>query len=152
MSKSIIKEIIIILLLCLAIIVVLGLLLYEYVPMSKIVPEPVSYSTPEDVKQELLEVGEIDESQVIMTYEVDSSDLNNYEMIKNYNPGKVNPFSSYQAETNTTSSNGETTSTTGNTTNNANGNTGTNTETNSSNIENGSNTSEGHYFQDKGTK
>ena len=152
MSKSIIKEIIIILLLCLAIIVVLGLLLYEYVPMSKVVPEPVSYTTPEDVKQELLEAGEIDENQVIMTYEVDSSDLNKYERIKNYNPGKANPFSSYQAETNTTSSNGETTSTTGGTTNNANGSTGTNTGTNSSNNENGSNSSGGHYFQDKGTK
>lgn len=153
MAKSIIKEIIIILLLCLAIIVVLGLLLYEYVPMSKVVPEPVSYTTPEDVKQELVEVGEVDESEVIMTYEVNSSDLNNYEKIKNYNPGKANPFSSYQAQsTEETSSNGNTTSTTGGTTNNANGSTGTNTGTNSSNNGNGSNSSGGHYFQDKGTK
>ena len=146
MSKSIIKEIIIILLLCLAIIIVLGLLLYEYVPMSKVVPEAVSYTTPEDVKEELVQAGEVDDNKVIMTYEVDSSDLNNYERIKNYNPGKANPFSSYQAETNTTSSNGETT---GVTTNNANGSTGTNTGANS---ENGSNSSGGHYFQNKGTK
>ena len=83
MSKSIIKEIIIILLLCLAIIVVLGLLLYDYVPMAKVVPEPVSYTTPEDVKEELVQAGEIDDNQVIMTYEVNSSDLNNYERIKN---------------------------------------------------------------------
>ena len=95
MSKSIIKEIIIILLLCLAIIVVLGLLLYDYVPMAKVVPEPVSYTTPEDVKEELVQAGEVDDNQVIMTYEVNSSDLNNYEKIKNYNPGKANPFSSY---------------------------------------------------------
>ena len=83
MSKSIIKEIIIILLLCLAIIVVLGLLLYDYVPMAKVVPEPVSYTTPEDVKEELVQAGEVDDNQVIMTYEVNSSDLNNYEKIKN---------------------------------------------------------------------
>ncbi len=35
MAKSIIKELIIVLLLCLAIILVLGILLYEYVPVSK---------------------------------------------------------------------------------------------------------------------
>ena len=150
MKKSILKELIIVLLLCLAIILILAILLYEYVPMSKVVPEPVSYTTPEDVKQELLEAGEIDESQVIMTYEVDSSDLNNYERIKNYNPGKANPFSSYQAQsTEETSSNGNTTSTTGGTTSNANGCTGANTGTYSGN---GSNSSGGHYFQDKGTK
>ena len=65
--------------------------------MAKVVPEPVSYTTPEDVKEELVQAGEVDDNQVIMTYEVNSSDLNNYEKIKNYNPGKANPFSSYQS-------------------------------------------------------
>ncbi len=31
-----------------------------------------------------------------MTYEVDSTDLNNYKRIQNYKPGKANPFSSYE--------------------------------------------------------
>ena len=79
MAKTIIKEIIIMLLLCLAIIIVLGLLLYDYVPMSKVVPDPVSYTTPEDVKQELIEAGNVDEDEVIMTYEVEPSDMTNYE-------------------------------------------------------------------------
>ena len=39
MAKKIIKEMIIILLLCLAIILILGLLLYDYVPTGKIIPE-----------------------------------------------------------------------------------------------------------------
>ena len=38
MAKTIIKEIIIMLLLCLAIILSLGILLYEYVPMTKTIP------------------------------------------------------------------------------------------------------------------
>lgn len=150
MSKSIIKEIIIILLLCLAIIVVLGLLLYEYVPMSKVVPEPVSYTTPEDVKEELIQSGEINESEVIMTYEVDSTDLRNYQSINNYNPGKANPFSSYQTQTTeTTSTNGGTTTSAGGTTT-----TGSAGNTNSSNSSgnSSSSTSGGHFFQDKGTK
>lgn len=149
MSKSIIKEIIIILLLCLAIIVVLGLLLYDYVPMAKVVPEPVSYTTPEDVKEELVQAGEVDDNQVIMTYEVNSSDLNNYEKIKNYNPGKANPFSSYQSQTNENgngnATDGNTTSTTGSTKDTTNANTNSNTTNNSS-------SSGGHFFQNKGTK
>ena len=148
MSKSIIKEIIIILLLCLAIIVVLGLLLYDYVPMAKVVPEPVSYTTPEDVKEELVQAGEVDDNQVIMTYEVNSSDLNNYEKIKNYNPRKANPFSSYQSQTNENgnATDGNTTSTTGSTKDTTNANTNSNTTTNNSS------SSGGRFFQDKGTK
>lgn len=148
MSKSIIKEIIIILLLCLAIIVVLGLLLYDYVPMAKVVPEPVLYTTPEDVKEELVQAGEVDDNQVIMTYEVNSSDLNNYEKIKNYNPGKANPFSSYQSQTNENgnATDGNKTSTTGSTKDTTNANTNSNTTTNNSS------SSGGHFFQDKGTK
>ena len=78
MAKNVIKEIIILLLLCLAIILLLGILLYEYVPMSKTVPNPVSYTTPEDVQQELAASSDVDNSQIILTYEVDSTDLNNY--------------------------------------------------------------------------
>ena len=39
MVKSIIKELIIVLLLLLAIILVLGVFLYDYMPMNKIVPK-----------------------------------------------------------------------------------------------------------------
>lgn len=78
MIKTFIKETIIILLLCLAIILLLGILLYEYVPTAKTIPNSAQYTTPENVKQELAESAEIDESQIILTYEVDSNDLNNY--------------------------------------------------------------------------
>lgn len=78
MAKSIIKELIIVLLLCLAIILVLGILLYEYVPVSKTIPNEVSYTTPEEVKEELLTSSDVDENQIVMTYEIDSTDLNNY--------------------------------------------------------------------------
>lgn len=153
MTKTIIREIIIMLLLCLAIIVVLGLLLYDYVPMSKVVPEPVSYVTPENVKQELQESGEVDESQVIMTYEVDATDLKNYQNVKNYNPGKVNPFSSYDTSNN---KNTTTTTTTSGVSGTASGS--SSTTTNNNNVNNSNNTqtetssSSGQFFQDKGIK
>ena len=141
MAKKIIKEIIIILLLCLAIILILGVLLYDYVPMAKIVPEPVSYTTPEEVEKELLEASEIDQSQIVMTYEIDGTDLNNYKRIQEYNPGKTNPFSSYKTVT-------------GNVTGNSSSTTQSQNGTNSSGASNSNNntTSGGTYFQDKGTK
>lgn len=150
MAKSIIKELIIVLLLCLAIILILSILLYEYVPMSKTVPNSVEYATPEDVKQELLTTGDVDESQIVMTYEINTDDLNNYKRINNYNPGKANPFSSYEVQTsgeNTTTN--ESASTSGS---------GTNTTTSSDNSteitqeNNKTTTSGGSYFKDKGTK
>ena len=152
MAKSIIKEIIIMLLLCLAIIIVLGLLLYDYVPMSKVVPEPVSYTTPEEVQQELKEAGSVDESQVIMTYEVDSTDLNNYKNIKNYKPGKANPFSSYEKETETNGTSSDNSSGSNSNGSSSNDQTTNNGSSSSSGTTDKTTTSEGRFFQDKVTK
>ena len=148
MAKNIVKEIIIILLLCLAIILILGILLYEYAPMSKTVPNPVSYTTPEEVQQELSSSSDVDTSQIIMTYEVDSTDLNNYERINDYQPGKANPFSSY-------ATNGENTTTSGSATggnSTSSGNSTTNNTSSSGSTSSNTTTSGGQYFQDKGTK
>lgn len=150
MAKKVIKEIIITLLLCLAIILILGLLLYDYVPMSKVVPEPVSYTTPEEVEEELLSAGGVDESQIVMTYQIDSTDLNNYKRIQDYKPGKTNPFSSYETGTtgeNTTNNNSSNGSSNGNSTTSSN-----NSSTTTNNTSDNTSTSGGTYFQDKGTK
>lgn len=141
MAKSILKELTIVLLLCLAIILVLGILLYEYVPMSKTIPNQVAYTTPEDVKAELQASDQVDESEIVMTYEINSDDLNNYKKIQDYKPGKANPFSSYQTQEST--KNTETGS-------NANGQ--TNATTSSSSTNSNTTTSGGSFFQDKGTK
>ena len=145
MAKNIVKEIIIILLLCLAIILILGILLYEYAPMSKTVPNPVSYTTPEDVQQELSSSSDVDTDQIIMTYEVDSTDLNNYERINDYQPGKANPFSSYQAS-------GENTTSSGSSTGGSTSSVSTNNTSSSGSTSSNTTTSGGQYFQDKGTK
>ena len=148
MAKNVIKEIIILLLLCLAIILLLGILLYEYVPMSKTVPNPVSYTTPEDVQQELASSSDVDNSQIILTYEVDSTDLNNYERINDYQPGKANPFSSYETS-------GENTTTNGSETGGSSSSSGSNSSSsNNSNTSTSGNTttSGGEYFKDKGIK
>lgn len=98
MAKKIIREMIIMLLLCIAIILILGVLLYTYAPGNKTMPEKISYTMPAEVKKELDAAALTEDQQVILTYEVNSNDLTNYQRVKNYNPGKPNPFSSIEAE------------------------------------------------------
>ena len=152
MAKNIIKEIIIMLLLCLAIILVLGVLLYEYVPSNKIIPDEVSYTTPEDIKEELSKSDGVDDEQVILTYSIDATDLNNYERINTYVPGKPNPFSSYD----TSASSGENTSQNGSSNGNSGTSSGSSNSSSSSSNNSGSSssgsTSGGSYLPDKGTK
>ena len=134
MAKKIIKEMIIMLLLVLAIILILGVLLYEYVPNNKMIPDKVSYTTPEEVQEELSKSKGVENDEIILTYSVDSTDLDNYERINTYVPGKVNPFSPY----NGTTSSEENATQTGNSTvtgdnTNSEGLTGTNHTTSSGN-------------------
>ena len=155
MAKNVIKEIIIILLLCLAIILILGILLYEYVPMTKTIPNPVSYTVPEEVETEIQDTSD----DVLLSFNndsegIDSTELNNYERINNYQPGKANPFSSYE---DTTSTSGENTTTGNSSTGGSSSSTTNPTGTNNSNNSTGNNnsqttTSGGQFFQDKGTK
>ncbi len=156
MAKSIIKELIIVLLLCLAIILVLGILFYEYVPITKTIPNEVSYTTPENVKQELLTSSDVDDSQIIMTYEVNSDDLNNYRRVQDYVPGKANPFSPYETTAENPTENGSSTGGSTSSNSSATGSTGTNTNTSTSgssgSTTDDSSSSGGHFFQNTGTK
>lgn len=98
MFKSVFKEIFIILLLCIAIVLVLGVIFYDYIPTNKAVPNKLStYVTPEDVKTEIDEqIAEINKVEV--SYEITGTDINLYKQTHSYTPGKVDPFS---ASTNT---------------------------------------------------
>ena len=146
MTKKVIKEIIIMLLLCLAIILILGVLLYEYVPSNKIIPDEVAYTTPTAVQEELSKSEDVESNEVILTYSVDSTDLDNYERINTYVPGKPNPFSSYETS-------GEDTDQSGSSTGSSNSGTSTSTGTNNSGSSNASNSTGGsEYYPDTGTK
>ena len=146
MAKKVIKEIIIMLLLCLAIILILGVLLYEYVPSNKIIPDEVSYTTPTAVQEELSKSEDVESDEVILTYSVDSTDLDNYERINTYVPGKPNPFSPYETS-------GEDTDQSGSSTGSGNSGTSTSTDTNNSGSSNTSTSTGGsEYYPDTGTK
>ncbi len=144
MLKSVLKEIFIILLLSIAIILILGILFYDYIPINKVVPEKEAYVTPENVQNE------IDESiaateKVEVTYEVTDSDLNIYKQSGSYTEGKANPFALEETTTNTSGNN--------NSSSNNNGNGSSNGNTNENN---GSSTvdenSTGTFFENEGIK
>lgn len=96
MVKSILKELCIIILLCIATVLVFGIAFYDFVPISKIVPNKVAYTVPQEIQNELNEdvtVQEIKPQQI--TYSVTSSDLKQYQSATVYQPGNPNPFQAY---------------------------------------------------------
>jgi len=129
--KTIMKDLIIVLLLVLAILLVLGVFLYDYIPMNKVVPKIEPYEAPNNVKEELEDAIEDNESTMTpIIREINSNDLKIYEKSKDYQKGKVNPF----ADTLTNTING----------NNVSNGTSTSTGSNTS--------SEGGYLPNTGTK
>lgn len=145
MVKRIIKEMIIIILLLCAIALILGIILYDYIPINKVVPEIEKYQTSESVKNEIKETIDTENSEIVVTYEMDSSDLKSFEKTNEYDKGKANPFSKYVVEPNETTN--QVNNTTNNTTNNT--NTSTNNNTTNNTNKNGSNST---FFNDSGTK
>lgn len=93
MVKSVIKEICIMLLLCVAIVLILGVIFYDYIPTNKAVPSKLeAYVTPENVQSEIEE--EITQiNKVEVTYQITGSDLNLYKQSNSYESGKRDPFS-----------------------------------------------------------
>ena len=132
MVKTILKEAGIVVLLLVAIVLILGIIFYDYNPSNKTVPAKVeAYAFPEDVKEELTETIQNLEQNIVRTYYIDSQDLSLYEATNDYDKGKANPF----AEVSSTS--------TGNTVDNN----GTNTASGSNVVQNNTNTSE--YLNNK---
>ena len=146
MVKNILKELIIILLLTLVIILLLGVLLYDYVPMNKVIPEKITYTASEEVRQISTEINEKKEEIPMTSYTVTSTDLKNYKKVNDYVAGRKNPFA-------TIGTGGETTGTEGTTGSTTSGGTTTGNTT-SSGMTNGGNTNENstNYYPDRGTK
>ena len=91
---KVIKEIIIMLLVCLVAMLALAIALYQYIPGKKVVPVISKYQASEQV-QDLLEDNidqKNDNDRVILTYEVTKGELSGYQVTNDYIPGKSNPF------------------------------------------------------------
>lgn len=109
MIKTIAKEAGIVILLLVAIILILGIVLYDYIPNNKSIPiKPQVYEFPSDIKEELQE--NVEEGQnIIKTYYIDETDLNAYESKKDYKKGNPNPFADSSTNSSTEVTNTEVT-------------------------------------------
>lgn len=99
MTKTI-KEIVIMLLVCLAILILLAIILYQYIPSRKQVPEIITYTATEEV-QDLLEddiMTRIEDKTPVETYKVTASDIKTYQTQQEYVPGKLDPFAEYSSQ------------------------------------------------------
>lgn len=114
--KSVLKEIIIILLLCCAICLILGVVFYDYIPTNKVIPSTVEpYTTSNTIKEEInQEITEFQKQTIVM--EITDSDLKIHKQERSYDSGKINPFAKSSSGTTNTENGG------GNTTGNTNQN------------------------------
>ena len=96
MKKTIVKELTIITLLALVIILTLRMVIYDFIPSEKSLPEAIKYNTETAVAEILREIklnniNEHDES-LLKTYMIEKSDLKDY-ISKNK---KTDPFTDYK--------------------------------------------------------
>lgn len=130
MGKIVFRETIIALLVSIAVLLILSVVLYNYMPSNKVIPETVEYTPTKEIQEQLSSAVEDTSKEVIVTYEVTANDLNNFEKTNEYNPGKANPFAAASE------------SSTGDTTGNSTGETTTDSTDSNSNNQGG-----GHIFE-----
>lgn len=89
---EIIKDLIISILLIICIIIILSLIFYDKIALTRVIPEVDEYFLTEEMQQEI-EDSNLEESQeVIVNYYIDAADLRKYEKANEYVKGKSNPF------------------------------------------------------------
>ena len=99
MAKSIFKEILIILLVCVAIVLLMAVIFYNYIPTNKVIPAKVTaYQLPENVEAIINETTIDSYNSASINYTIDDADLSRYEATQSYNPGKADPFSAASEE------------------------------------------------------
>lgn len=148
MAKTIIKEVCIMILLLIAIVLIFGVLFYEYIPLSKTIPNKVTYQIPEEIANEIAGAKVEESSPVNVIYQIDESELKMYQRTNNYKAGKVNPFASVAGDTTGTNETSSGNSNTNSSTNNS----GTSSSNNNSTSSSTNSNSTGTYFNNTGTK
>jgi len=100
--KTIIRELIISLLVCIFVLIILSIMFYRFIPSNKVIPEKVTYQASSDVKQEVN--SEVDDKSdlIVKTYEITADDIEGFERTDEYRPGKANPFAPVSTEDDTT--------------------------------------------------
>ena len=149
-AKSIIKEIFILTLILIAIALILAIILYNYSPSKKALPNKVEYSTPDNISQEIGSMDDIEgTTPVTITYELDETNIKNSKKSGSYNSGKQNPFADVEKpEENTKDGESENTKDTNTSTNSTSTSNSSSTEKSSNSTTNNTTS----YLPQTGTK
>jgi len=110
---EIIKDIITSILILVCIVVVLCIIFYDRISISKVIPETEDYILTQKMQEELKDTNLDDTQEVVVNYYIDASDLKKYEQTKEYDKGKSNPFA--EVDISNTNNSNESSSTTNNT-------------------------------------
>lgn len=106
MAKTIFKEVLIILLVCVAIVLLMAVIFYNYIPTNKVIPAKVTaYQLPQNVEEIINETTIDSYNSSSINYTIDNADLSKYQATQSYNPGKADPFSATTEDTNSTTNN-----------------------------------------------
>ena len=97
MDKNLIKDIIISFLIIIAIILLIIVICYDKVSIGKVIPKIEEYKLSDDIKNEIDQESVDNQTEIVTTYQIDSSDLKQYEKTKEYNKGKRDPFAPYSS-------------------------------------------------------
>lgn len=101
--SNVIKEIFIILLLCMVVIFTIGLLLYDCIPLKSENIESIEYVADKQVMNVIDEINSKDnltsestnEVSLLKSYSVGKDDLNEFASENSYETGKSDPFAEY---------------------------------------------------------
>lgn len=144
---KIVKEIFIMCLLCLAIVIILGVLFYEYIPSAQTFPKPLKYEKDENIVEILKETETTTNTQIVLkSYNINQDDLNLYKQ-QDYDAGKTNPFAAYSAQTDGSEQTGG-----GAQNNGGSSSSNSGSSSNSSSSANSGSSSTGTFFEQAGSK
>jgi len=91
-NTDLIKDLIISILIVICIALVISVIFYDKVALTKVIPESEEYMMTEEMQDNLNETAADEAKEIITTYYIDAADLKKYEKTKEYNKGKQNPF------------------------------------------------------------
>ena len=89
---DIIKDIFISILLVICLVIVLSLIFYDKIAVSRVIPETEEYFLTEEMQEEIEETNLKETEEIIINYYIDAADLKKYEKKNVYVKGKNHPF------------------------------------------------------------
>ena len=102
---ELIKDLFISLLITISIILVISVIFYDKISVSRVIPEAEEYMLTDEMLTDLNQSYTENVTEIITNYSIDAADLKQYEKTKENNKGKKNPFAVESDSTSPTSNN-----------------------------------------------